>query len=76
VDIRLVSSFTDDDEDRFAGVLLNTMSDLLSQIPIVYSVRIETAGGKVLQHSRAETESAPDGGRHPRMPQSASARER
>ena len=76
MDIRLVSSFTDDDEDRFAGVLLNTMSDLLSTIPIAYSVRIETAGGKVLHHSRADADSAGDGSQHLRLPQSAPVRER
>jgi len=53
VDIRLVSSLTVDDEDRFASVLLNAMDDLLSQLSVAYHLRINTTGGTVLQRSRA-----------------------
>jgi hypothetical protein len=53
VDIRLVSSLTDDDEDRFASVLLSTMDDLLSQMAVAYHVRIDTTAGTVLQRTRA-----------------------
>jgi hypothetical protein len=56
VDIRLVSSLTVDDEDRFASVLLNAMDDLLSQLSVAYHLRINTTGGTVLQRSRAVTE--------------------
>jgi hypothetical protein len=49
VDIRLVSSLTDDDEDRFAIVLMKAMRELHANFPAAYSVRIETAGGKVFQ---------------------------
>ena len=51
MDIRFVSSLTDDDEGRFAPVLLKAMADLLSTIPIAYSVRIETTRGKVFHRS-------------------------
>ena len=56
VDIRLISSLTDDDEDRFASVLLNAMDDLLSQLAVAYHLRINTTGGAVLQRSRALAE--------------------
>jgi hypothetical protein len=53
VDIRLISSLTDDDEDRFASALLQCMTDLLSKMPIAYNVRIETTAGNVLHRSRS-----------------------
>ena len=56
MDIRLVSSLTDDDEDRFASVLLNTMDDLLSQMAVAYHVRIDTTAGTVMQRTRAAAE--------------------
>ena len=63
MDIRLVSSFTADDEDQFAKVLLHAISDLLIEVPVAYSVRIETAGGMVLHDNRlaAMTEKSGDG---------------
>lgn len=56
MDIRLVSSFTDDDEDRFALVLLKTMRELLGTFPIAYSVRVETTHGKVFQQNGNSTD--------------------
>lgn len=58
MDIHLISSLTDDDEDRFASVVLNAMSDLLGNTPVAYSVRIETTAGKVLQQSRPIAEAS------------------
>jgi hypothetical protein len=52
VDIHLVSSLTNDDEDRFAALVLNAVSDLLGKTAVAYTVRIETTGGKILQQSR------------------------
>ena len=57
MDIRLVSSLTDDDEDRFTPVLLKAIADLLSETPIAYSVRIETTRGKIFHRSRSAPES-------------------
>jgi hypothetical protein len=51
VDIRLVSSLTAEDEDRFAPVILNALAELLDKAPVAYSIRIETAAGKTMQHS-------------------------
>ena len=52
MDIRVVSSLTNDDEDRFASLVLNAVNDLLGRTSAAYTVRIETAAGKVLQQSR------------------------
>jgi hypothetical protein len=60
VDIRLISSLTDDDEDRFASVLLNAMDDLLSQFSVAYHLRINTTAGTVLQRTRALAEASGD----------------
>jgi hypothetical protein len=54
VDIRLVSSLTNEDEDRFAALVMNAMSELLGKTSAAYAVRIVTAAGKILQHSRPE----------------------
>jgi len=55
VNIRFISSMTNDDENRFASALLNAMDELLRRLPIVYHVRIDTTAGGVLQRSRAIT---------------------
>ena len=56
MDIRFISSLTANDENRFAQVLLETLADLLSKIPITYAVRIETTDGKIFQRSRTGPE--------------------
>ena len=53
MNIRFVSSMTNDDEHRFATALMNAMDELLRHRPIVYYVRIDTTAGGVLQRSRA-----------------------
>jgi hypothetical protein len=58
VDIRFISSLTAHDESRFAPVLLETLADLLSKLPISYVVRIETTDGKIVQRSRTGPEPA------------------
>jgi hypothetical protein len=55
VNIRFISSMTNDDETRFASALLNAMDELLRNLPIVYHVRIDTTAGSMLQRSRAVT---------------------
>ena len=59
MDIRVVSSLTNDDEDRFASLVLNTVSELLGRTSAAYTVRIVTAAGKVLQQSRPQPASKP-----------------
>ena len=54
MDIRLVSSLTNEDEDRFAAQVLNAVSELIARTSAAYTVRIVTAAGKILQQSRPE----------------------
>ena len=53
MNIRFISSMTNDDEHRFASAVMNAVDELLRHRPIVYYVRIDTTGGSVLQRSRA-----------------------
>jgi len=59
VDIRVVSSLTSEDEDRFASLVMKAISDLMATVPIAYSVRIETGSGKILQQSRGPFDGIP-----------------
>jgi hypothetical protein len=51
MDIRFVSSLTSEDEELFAPALLKAVAALLDQLPITYTVRIETTGAEVFQHA-------------------------
>ena len=51
MDIRFVSTLTAEDENSFAPALLRAIGSLLDQLPIAYTVRIETTGAQVFQHS-------------------------
>lgn len=53
MDIRFVSSLTVEDENLFAPALLKAVGALLDQLPIAYTVRIETTGSQVFQHTHA-----------------------
>jgi len=53
MDIRFVSSLTPDDENHFAPALLKAVGALLDQLPIAYTMRIETTGAQVFQHTHA-----------------------
>ena len=53
MDIRFVSSLTSEDEELFAPALLKAVAALLDQLPITYTVRIETTGAEVFQHAHA-----------------------
>jgi hypothetical protein len=53
MDIRFVSSLTAEDENLFAPALLKAVGALLDQLPIAYTVRIETTGAQVFQHTHA-----------------------
>ena len=58
MEIRFVSSLTADDENMFAPALLKAVGTLLDQLPIAYTMRIETTGAQVFQHTHALTEPA------------------
>ncbi len=53
MDIRFVSSLTPEDENLFAPALLKAVGALLDQLPIAYTMRIETTGAEVFQHTHA-----------------------
>ena len=56
MDIRFVSSLTSEDERLFAPALLKAVAAILDQLPIAYTVRIETTGADVFQHAHAVEE--------------------
>ena len=56
MEIRFISSLTADDENMFAPALLKAVGALLDQLPIAYTMRIETTGAQVFQHTHALTE--------------------
>jgi hypothetical protein len=58
MDIRFVSSLTSEDERLFAPALLKAVAAILDQLPIAYTVRIETTGADVFQHAHAVEDSA------------------
>lgn len=51
MDIRFVSSLTPDDENELAPALISAISALLDRVELAYTLRIETTGAQVLQHS-------------------------
>ena len=51
MDIRFVSSLTSEDENQFAPALLKAVAALLDQLPIAYTLRIETTASQVFQHT-------------------------
>lgn len=56
MEIRFISSLTAEDENLFAPALLKAVGALLDQLPIAYTMRIETTGAQVFQHSHALSE--------------------
>ena len=56
MEIRFISSLTAEDENLFAPALLKAVGTLLDQLPIAYTMRIETTGAQVFQHSHATAE--------------------
>ena len=56
MDIRLVSSLTPDDEARLAPALMAALTNLLDQLPIRYTVRLETTAGKSFAHDHSPVE--------------------
>jgi hypothetical protein len=51
MEIRFISSLTPEDENAFAPAVLRAVVALLDQLPIAYTLRIETAGTHVFQHT-------------------------
>ena len=51
MDIRFISTLTADDEGQMAPALMNAVTALLDALPIAYTLRIETLGSQVFQHT-------------------------
>lgn len=62
MNIRFISTLTADDENQIAPGLLKALSALLDRFPIAYTVRIETTGAQVFQHSHPSFDAPTDNG--------------
>jgi hypothetical protein len=58
MEIRFISSLTPEDENVFAPAVLRAVGALLDQMPIAYTLRIETAGAQVFQPSHPSMDGA------------------
>ena len=58
MEIRFISTLTAEDENTCAPALLKAVSALLDQLPIAYTMRIETTGSMVFQHTHVLPEAA------------------
>ena len=58
MDIRFISSLTPEDENAFAPALLKAVGAILDQFPIAYTLRVETTGAQVFQHTHPAFEAA------------------
>ena len=54
MEIRFISTLTADDEGQMAPALMNAVTALLDALPIAYTLRIETLGAQVFQHTHPE----------------------
>jgi hypothetical protein len=63
--IRFISSLTAEDEEVFAPAVLKAVTAFLDQLPIAYTLRIETSGARVLQHTHVQPEHADGNGVSP-----------
>jgi hypothetical protein len=65
MNIRFISTLTADDENQIAPALVKAVGALLDQLPIAYTVRIETTGAQVYQHSHPAFDAEISGDAHP-----------
>lgn len=50
--IRFVSGLTAEEENDLAPALLSAVTAILDRLPLAYTLRIETSGNEVFQHSQ------------------------
>jgi hypothetical protein len=62
MEIRFISSLTAEDENQVAPALLKAVGALLDQLPIAYTVRIQTTGAQVFQHTHTHDAPAEEAG--------------
>jgi hypothetical protein len=60
MEISFISSLDAQDEERIASVLLATVSALLDETSVPYTVRIKTSGQRLFQRSHPGIASAAD----------------
>ena len=66
MDIHFVSTLTPEDEDRYAPMVLAAVRAMLEPMPITYAVRIVTANGHTVQHTKSDLAEDPSAaGRRP-----------
>ena len=58
MDIRFISTLTAEDEGHMAPALMNAVTALLDALPIAYTLRIETLGAQVFQHTHPSAHAA------------------
>jgi hypothetical protein len=73
MEIRFISSLTAEDEEVFAPAVLKAASAFLDQLPIAYTLRIETSGAQVYQHTHVAPDEATLSHRFSRAPRGVSA---
>ena len=56
MEIRFISSLTAEDEAVIAPAVLKAVSAFLDQLPIAYTLRIETSGAQAFQHTHVQPE--------------------
>jgi hypothetical protein len=54
MDIHFVSTLTPEDEDRYAPMVLAAVKAILEPMPISYAVRVLTANGLSVQHTKSD----------------------
>jgi hypothetical protein len=59
--IRFISGLTAEEENELAPALLTAVTALLDRFPLAYTLRIETSGNRVFQHSLPARPHAIDG---------------
>lgn len=59
MEIHLVSSLTPDDESRLAPKVLAAIGEVLEELPVSYSVRIETSVGNAIHHNHTAASDEP-----------------
>jgi hypothetical protein len=61
MNIRFISALTSEDEERLASALVRAVAALLEPTDLPYTLRIETSGNRVFDHSQqAEAPTHPD----------------
>jgi len=62
VNIRFISSLDSEDEIRLATAMISGLTKFLDELPIAYTIRLETAAGQVIEHHHAHSMPAMTGG--------------